>query len=102
MLSLDCILIKEKGSTDESLAGEIGGESCGPHKHVYTGTGLEHEERNRLLYEQAKHDGAPLDVRPVLGCCPKGKLEHDETKHGDCAVSIVVRTLVRNHGSVSR
>jgi hypothetical protein len=60
MLSLYCILIKEKGSTNESLAGEIGGESCGPHKHVYTSTGLEHEEHNCLLYEQANYDDMPF------------------------------------------
>jgi hypothetical protein len=93
MLILDYILIKEKGSTDKSLAGEFRGESCGPYKHVYTGTGLEHEECNCLLYEQANYDDAPLDVRPVLGCCPKDKLEHDKTKHRDCAVFIVVHTL---------
>lgn len=57
---------------------------------TYTGTGLEYEDRNRLLYEQVNYDGALLDVRPVLGRRPKGNLEHNETEHGDRAASIVV------------
>jgi hypothetical protein len=52
-------------------------------------TGLEHEERDRLLHEQADYDGLPLDVRPVPGRRPKAKLEQDQTEYGDCAVTIV-------------
>ena len=56
-------------------------------------TGLEHEEGDGLLHEEADYNGVPLDVRPVLGCRPKFKLENDQTEHCDCAVTIV-RALV--------
>ncbi|SRR6266851_696344 len=102
VLRVDGILIEEKGSTDESLVEEIRCEGCKPPKHVRVSTGLEHDERDRLLYEQADYDGPPLDMRPVLGRRPKAKLEYHQTEHGDCAVTIVVHALVGNHGSVSR
>jgi hypothetical protein len=56
-------------------------------------TGLEHEKCNRLLKEQSDHDGAPLDMRPVLGGRPKAELKQNQTKDGDCTVN-VFRTLV--------
>ena len=59
-----------------------------------TGTGLEYEEGNCLLKEQADHDCAPLYVRTVLRGCPKSKLKHDQTENGDGAVTIF-RTLSR-------
>jgi len=61
---------------------------------VEAGTGLEYEERDRLLKEQADYDRTPLDVRTVLRSCPKSKLKHDQTDDGDCAVTIF-RTLSR-------
>jgi hypothetical protein len=93
VLRVDGILIEEKGSPDETLTEEIGCESCKPIEQVETSTGFEHEERDRLLHEQANNDGLPLDVRPFLGRRPKAKLEHDQTEHGDRAIT-VVRALV--------
>jgi hypothetical protein len=93
MLRVDGILVKEKGSPDETLIEKIGCESCEPMKQVKASTRLEHEKCDRLLHEQTDYDGAPLDVRPVLGRRPKAKLEHDQTEHGDYAVTIV-RALV--------
>jgi hypothetical protein len=61
---------------------------------VETGTGLEYEEGDRLLKEQADYDCAPLDVRTVRRRRPKSKLKHDQTENGDCAVT-VFRTLSR-------
>jgi hypothetical protein len=93
VLGLDSILIEEKCRADKTLAREIGCEVCDPHKHVEARTGLEHEESNHLLCKETDDDNMPLYMRPVLGCCPEPKLEQDQTKHGDCAVT-VVRTLV--------
>jgi hypothetical protein len=61
---------------------------------VEAGTGLEHEKGNRLLKEQSDHDGAPLDMRPVLRSRPETKLKHDKTSDGNRAIAIF-RTLVR-------
>ena len=94
VLCIDSFLIEEKGSAYETLIEKIGRESRKPHEHVEAGTGLEHEKGNRLLNEQADHDGVPLDMGPVLGSCPKAELKHDQTKDGDCTVTIF-RTLVR-------
>jgi hypothetical protein len=93
VLRIDRILIEEKGSTNEGLVEKIGCESCKPLKQVKASACLEHEECDHLLNEQTGNDGAPLDVRPVLGRRPKAKLEHDKTEHGDCAVAIV-RALI--------
>ena len=93
VLRIDRILIEEKGSTNEGLVEKIGCESCKPLKQVKASARLEHEECDHLLNEQTGDDGAPLDVRPVLGRRPKAKLEHDKTEHGDCAVAIV-RALI--------
>jgi len=65
MLCIDSFLIEEKGSAYETLIEKIGRESRKPHEHVEAGTRLEHEKGNRLLNEQADHDGVPLDMRPV-------------------------------------
>ena len=89
VLGFDSILVKEKGSTDETLVREIRCEICNPPEHVETSTSLEHEERDCLLCKQAHYDSTPLDVRPVLGCCPQSELKYDETEHRDCAITIV-------------
>jgi len=47
---------------------------------VEADTGLEYEEGDRLLKEQADYDCAPLDVRTVIGRRPKSKLKHDQTE----------------------
>jgi hypothetical protein len=94
MFCIDSFLIEEKGSAYETLIEKIGRESRKPHEHVEAGTGLENEKGNRLLKEQSDHDGMPLDMRPVLGSRPKAELKHDQTKDGDCTVTIF-RTLVR-------
>jgi hypothetical protein len=93
VLGFDSILVKEKGSTDESLVREIRCEICNPPEHVETSTSLEHEECDCLLCEQAHYDSTPLDMRPVLGCRPKSELKYDKTEHRDCAITIV-RALV--------
>ena len=77
VLGFDSILIEEECSTDETLVREIGCKICKPPEHVIAGTSLEHEDRNRLLCEEADNDGLPLNVRPVFGRCPKSKLEHE-------------------------
>jgi len=77
VLGFDSILIEEKCSTDEALVREIRCEICKPPEHVIAGTSLEHEDRDRLLCEEADNDGLPLNVRPVFGRCPKSKLEHE-------------------------
>ena len=91
---IDSFLIEEKRSADETLIEIVGYKSRKPPEHVEAGIGLEHEEGDRLLKEQADYDGAPLDVGPVLRRRPKAKLKHDETEDGDCAVT-VRRTLIR-------
>jgi hypothetical protein len=88
VLCIDSFLIKEKGSTDETLIEKVGRQSRKPLEHVEAGTGLEHEEGNHLLKEQADYDCAPLDVRPTLRRHPKAKLKHNQTEDGDCAVTI--------------
>lgn len=93
MLRVDGILIEEKCSADKTLVEEIGCEICKPLEQAEASTGLENEERDHLLYEEADYDDVPLDVRPVPGCRPKAKLENDEAENGDCAVTIV-RALV--------
>ena len=93
MLCIDSFLIEEKGSAYETLSEKIGRESRKPHEHVEAGTGLEHEKGSRLLKEQPDHDSAPLDMRPVPGGRPKAELKHDQTKDGDCPIT-VFRTLV--------
>ena len=94
MLCIDSFPIEEKSSAYETFIESIGRESGKPHEHVEAGTGLEHKKGNRLLKEQSDHDGAPLDMRPVVGGRPKAELKHDQTKDGDCTVTIF-RTLVR-------
>jgi hypothetical protein len=94
ILCIDGFLIEEKGRAYETLSEKIGRKSRKPHKHVEAGTGLEHEKGNCLLKEQPDHDGVPLDMGPVLGGRPKAELKHDQTKDGDCTVT-VFRTLVR-------
>jgi hypothetical protein len=94
VLCIDSILIEEKGGTDETLIKEVGCQSREPLEHVEASTGLEYEEGDRLLKEQADYDCAPLDVRTVPRCRPKSKLKHDQTEDGDCAVT-VLRTLSR-------
>ena len=94
VLCIDSILIKRKDRTDETLIENVGRKSRNPPEHVEAGTRLENEEGGHLLKEQADHDGAPLDVRPVLRRNPKAKLKHDETEDGNRAVTIF-RTLVR-------
>ena len=91
---IDGVLIKEKGSTDETLIEKVGNKSREPLEHVEARIGLEHEEGDRLLKEQADHDGAPLDLRPVLRRRPKAKLKHDQTEDRDRTVTIIC-TLVR-------
>jgi hypothetical protein len=93
VLGLDSIPIEEKCGADKTLAREIGCEICDPHKHVEASTSLEHEESSHLLCKETDDDNMPLYMRPVLGCSLEPKLEQDQTKHGDCAVT-VVRTLV--------
>ena len=88
-------LVEEKGSTDETLIEKVGYKSREPLEHVEAGIGLEHEEGDRLLKEQADHDGTPLDLRPVLRRRPKAKLKHDETEDRDCAITIIC-TLVQS------
>jgi hypothetical protein len=66
MLRIDSFLIEEKGSAYETLSEKVGRGSRKPHEDVEAGNGLEHEKGNRLLKEQSDHDGAPLDMRPVL------------------------------------
>jgi len=61
---------------------------------VEAGTGLEHKKGNRLLKEQSDHDGAPLDMRPVLRSRQKTKLKHNKTNDGNRAIAIF-RALVR-------
>ena len=102
MLVVDGVLVEEKSGADKTLVEEIGSESCKPLEQVEASTGLENEERDHLLYEEANYDGVPLDAGPVPGCDPKAKLEHDEADNGDCAVPIA-RALVphKKHGSVS-
>ena len=92
VLCVDGILVEEKGSTDETLIEKVRCQSRKPPEYVEAGTGLEHEEGDRLLKEQADNDGAPLDVRLALRGRPKAKLKHDQTEDGDCAVAIF-RTL---------
>ena len=91
---IDGVLIKEKGSTDETLIEKVGYKSRDPLEHVEAGIGLEHEEGDGLLKEQADHDCAPLYLRPMLRRCPKAKLKHDQTEDRDRTVTII-RTLVR-------
>jgi len=91
---IDSFLIEEEGGTDETLIKKVGCQSREPLEHVEAGTGLEYEKGNRLLKEQADYDCAPLNVRTVLRRRPKPKLKHDQTKDGDCAVT-VFRTLSR-------
>jgi len=88
VLGFDSILVKEKGSTNETLVREIRCEICNPPEHVEASTSLEHEERDRLLCEKAYYDSTPLYVRPVLGRRPKTELKHDKTEHRDCAITI--------------
>ena len=76
-LIFDSILIEEKCGTDETFIREIGCEICKPPKCVIAGTCLEHEDRDRLLCEEADDDGLPLNVRPVFGRRPKSKLDHE-------------------------
>jgi hypothetical protein len=97
MLCIDSFLIEEKGSAYETTIEKIRRESRKPQEHAEASTGLEHEKGDRLLKEQSDHDGVPLDMRPVLGGRPKAELKHDQTKDGDCTVT-VFRTL---NGSVS-
>ena len=94
VLCIDCFLIEEKGGAYETLIKKIGCESRKPHEHVEAGAGLEHEKGYRLLKDQSDHDGVPLDIRPVLGSRPKAELKHDQTKDGDCTVT-VFRTLIQ-------
>jgi len=88
VLGFDSILVKEKGSTDETLIREIRCEICNPPEHVEASTSLEHEKRDRLLCEQAYYDSMPLDVGPVLGGRPKTGLKYDKAEHRDCAITI--------------
>ena len=94
MLCIDGFLVEEKGSAYVTLIEKIGRESRKPHEHVEAGTGLEHEKGDRLLNEQADHDGVPLDTRLVLRSRPKAELKYNQTKDGDCTITIF-RTLVR-------
>ena len=96
MLCIDSFLIEEKGSAYETLSQKIGRESHKPHEHVEAGTGLEHEKGNCLLKEQSDHDGAPLDMRPVPGCRPKAELKHNQTKDGNCPVTVIRILIARS------
>jgi len=77
VLVFDSILIEEKCSTDETLIREIGCKICKPPEYVIASTSLEHEDRDRLLCEEADNDSLPLNVRPMFGRCPESKLEHE-------------------------
>ena len=101
MFRIDSFLIEEKGGAYETAIEKIGRGRRKPQKHVEAGTGLEHEKGDRLLKEQSDHDGVPLDMRPVLGGRPKAELKHDQTKDGDCTVT-VFRTLVDRPMRISK
>ena len=65
VLCINSILIRNKDRTDKTLVENVGRKSRNPPEYVEAGTRLENKEGDRLLKEQADHDSAPLDVRPV-------------------------------------
>jgi hypothetical protein len=77
VLCVDSVLIEEEGSTDEALIEKVGCERRKPLEYMEASTGLEHEEGDHLLKEQADYDGGPLDMRPALRRHPEAKLKHD-------------------------
>lgn len=100
MFVVDGILIEEKRGADETLVEEIGCEICKPLEQAEASTGLENEERDHLLYEEADYDGVPLDAGPVPRRSPKAELENDEANNGDRAVTIA-RALVPTKTRIS-
>jgi len=63
-----CCLVEEEGTSSLGSPEEVASKSCDPLENRETSAGLEHEERDDLLKEQADNDGRPLKHQFNMDC----------------------------------